>query len=140
MQKSSCRTVQPPQGKTARLDAWLIHESNESLSYWIRKQNEFSDWNAARRLTQLLEPVPPLTSLLSDDPLQKRRFLKALYLRLPCKPFLMFLYLYVLRLGILDGTAGYYFCRLRAIHEFNIQAKITESRLARLHGHHNRAP
>jgi hypothetical protein len=40
-------------GKTARLQSWLTHDSNESLSYWIRKQNEFSDWNAVRRLRQL---------------------------------------------------------------------------------------
>lgn len=117
------------QGKTARLHSWLIHESNESLSYWIRKQNEFSDWNAARRLIQMREPMPSARFLFSKDPLQKRKFLKALYIRLPCKSLLMFLYLYVVRLGMLDGAAGYYFCRLRGIHEFNIQAKVLEARL-----------
>lgn len=99
------------EGRTAKLHNWLIHESNESLSYWIRKQNEFSDWNAVRRHAQLREPLPSWRSLLSHDPLERRRFLKALYLRLPCKPLLMFLYLYIVRLGILDGKEGYYFCR-----------------------------
>lgn len=116
------------EGRTAKLQNWLIHESNESLSYWIRKQNEFSDWNAVRRQTQLREPLPSWRSLLSQDPLERRKFLKALYLRLPCKPLLMFLYLYIVRLGVLDGREGYYFCRLRAIHEFNTEAKRYELR------------
>ncbi len=113
-------------GRTACLKSYLLHESNQDLEFWIRKQNEFSTWNAVRRLRQLHESVPPLLILFSRDPLQRRRLLKALFLRLPGKPVLMFLYLYLCKFGFLDGKAGLYFCALRAAHELNVNAKVFE--------------
>lgn len=117
-------------GKSGRLQATLLHETNEDLAFWIRKQNEFSTWNAIRRMEQLKQPVPSIFSLLSGDALKKRKFLKAVFIRLPLQPVLMFLWLYVFKLGILDGRSGFYFCALRAIHEFNIAAKVFELKLA----------
>lgn len=115
-------------GNCGRLRTPLIHHTRQDLEYWIRKQNEFSTWNAKRRLQQLQEPFPPLRYLFAKDPGLKRRWLKALFIRLPGKPLWMFLYLYVFKLGFLDGRAGYYFCMLRAMHEFNICSKIFEQR------------
>ncbi len=114
------------EGRTGFLKAWLRHETRQDLSFWIRKQNEFSDWNAVRRLHQLSEPVPPPAPRLFADPLYRRRFLKAIYVRLPAKPLLMFIYLYGAKWGFLDGKAGLYFCLLRAVHELNISAKMYE--------------
>jgi glycosyltransferase involved in cell wall biosynthesis len=116
------------QSKVGRLKCWLRHDSNESLSYWIRKQNEFSDWNAVRRYRQMAEKIPPTRDLFSRDPLKRRKYLKAVFLRSPLKPGLLFLYLYVVKLGFLDGRAGLLFCALRACHELNINAKIFEAR------------
>ena len=113
-------------GRTDRLGAFLTHDSNKRLSYWIRKQNEFSDWNAVRRLRQLDDDIPPLSDVVSSDPLARRKFLKAVFIRVPFRPVIMFLYLYVIRMGFLDGRAGLYFCALRAAHELNINAKIFE--------------
>ena len=118
-------------GPCARLSSPLLHETNQDLAFWIRKQNEFSTWNAKRRLQQLDEPRPSFTALFSGDPLKKRKFLKSVFIRMPFKPVVMFLYLYVLKLGVLDGRAGFYFCVLRAIHEFNIDTKVFEARQAR---------
>jgi len=113
-------------GKTAYLHNWLIHNSNETLSYWIKKQNEFSDWNAKRRIIQEEEAIPHFSWMFSSDKLNRRKWFKALYIRLPFKPILIFLYLYIYRLGFLDGKEGFYFCCLRSVHEFIIQAKIFE--------------
>ena len=115
-------------GRTGRLKSPVTHDSNETLSYWIYKQNEFSDWNAARRFRQLEEGIPPIRSLVSSDPLARRKFLKAVFLCVPFKPVIVFLYLYVIKMGFLDGRAGLYFCALRAAHELNINAKIFEMR------------
>ncbi len=93
-------------GVCRRLQFPLDHESNQDLSFWIRKQNEFSDWNAARRIDQLKNPIPPLSLLFSSDPLKRRKLLKALFIRLPGKPFLMFAFLYILKRGFLDGIEG----------------------------------
>ncbi len=119
-----------PSGPTGRLQSMLLHESEDHLARWIRKQNEYSDWNAARRLQQPQGDAPSATDIFSRDPVVRRRWLKALYLRLPGRPLLMFLFLYVFKAGFLDGRAGYYFCALRAWHELAIDAKVYESRLA----------
>ena len=123
-------------GRCRRLDGYLLHESNEDLEFWIRKQNEFSTWNAVRRGQQLAAGFPPLTQLFSRDPVQQRKWLKAVFLRLPFKPSLVFLWLYFVRLGFLDGQAGRYFCLLRAMHELNIEAKMFELTQARGEGMH----
>ncbi len=113
-------------GRVGRLKGLLEHNTNQDISYWIRKQNEFSDWNAKRRIDQLKEGIPPLSHLFSGDPGKVRRWLKAVFIRLPFKPDLLFVYLYLVKGGFLDGRAGYYFCRLRAMHELNIQVKLYE--------------
>jgi glycosyltransferase involved in cell wall biosynthesis len=115
-------------GACSKLKAELEHNSNEPLSFWIKKQNEFSDWNAKRRLMQLEQGIPPISYLISADPGKQRKWLKAIFIRLPLKSTFMFIYLYIIKLGFLDGKAGYYFCKLRAYHEGNINAKIFELR------------
>jgi len=114
------------EGNARKLTSWLTHESNENLSFWIRKQNDFSTWNAARRVRQLGEPIPPFASLFSTDPRTKRKWLKSVFIRLPGRSLAIFVWLYIVKMGFLDGAEGYYFCRLRAIHEFNISAKVFE--------------
>ena len=64
------------EGPCGRLREMLDHRSEQSLSYWIRKQNEFSDWNAKRRLAQLRDPIP-WSNLLAGDPYRLRQLLKA---------------------------------------------------------------
>lgn len=113
-------------GKCGRLKSPLVHDTRQDLEFWIRKQNEFSTWNAKRRIQQLQQPFPPFRDLWGTDPSRKRRWLKSLFIRLPGKPMLMFLYLFIFKRGFLDGREGWYFCVLRAIHEFNVNAKVFE--------------
>ena len=114
------------EGRCSKLTGLLDHDSQENLSFWVKKQNEFSDWNAKRRIVQLREGIPPIQYLWSGDPSKVRRLLKAVFIRLPFKPALMFVYLYWVKKGFLDGRAGYYFCKLRSMHELNINAKVFE--------------
>jgi glycosyltransferase involved in cell wall biosynthesis len=125
-------------GRAGRLRHHLLHESRAPLESWIAKQNEFSTWNAVRRLQSSDARTAPLKGILSTDPLAQRRSLKEIYLRLPGKPFLMFVYLYLLRGGFLDGRQGYYFCALRAAHELNVEAKMYERRLEILAASHQK--
>jgi len=115
-------------GEVGRLKEMLVHDTNEDLAYWIRKQNEFSTWNACRRVRQLEMPLPSVVGMFSREPLVRRKVLKALFIRMPFRPLFLFLWLYVIKLGFLDGRTGYVFCRLRAIHEFNVGAKVFELR------------
>jgi glycosyltransferase involved in cell wall biosynthesis len=108
------------QGRCGRLESLLDHRSETSLEEWKRKQRQFAEWNARRRRMQKAESLPPVAFLFSGDPVQRRKWLKAGFLRLPAKPWLLFVWLYVVKLGFLDGPEGYRFCRLRAWHEANI--------------------
>jgi hypothetical protein len=55
----------------------------------------------------------------------RRRF-REIMKRLPFRPFLRFLYVYIGHRGFLDGWAGFYFARLHAVYEFLIVAKTEE--------------
>jgi hypothetical protein len=58
----------------------------------------------------------------------RRKGLKQLAYRLPCRPMFVFIYLYVVRMGFLDGVAGLRYCRMRVIYEYMIDLKIMELR------------
>lgn len=116
-------------GRCGKLSHCLDHESSHDLHRWIQKQNDFSAWNAKRRIKQLDSPLPALHHFFSNDPVKRRKWMKAFFLRLPGKPLLIFFYLYFFKMGFLDGLAGFYFCSLRACHELNINAKVFENQL-----------
>ena len=117
------------EGRTAKLRSLLLHDSREDVAFWIAKQNQFSTWNALRRIRNMDETTP-LRKLFGNDPLLQRKAIKRLYLALPFKPLLTFVWLYVFRMGFLDGEAGFRFCTLRACHEAIIDAKVMEARAA----------
>jgi len=66
--------------------------------------------------------------MFSRDPAARRRALKELSFRLPCRPLLRFVYMYVWCLGFLDGWAGFTYCRLLTIYEYMIVLKMREIR------------
>ena len=51
--------------------------------------------------------------------------------RLPFRPLLRFLYVYIFQAGFLDGREGYIFSRLHGYYEFLAVAKAVELRKAR---------
>jgi hypothetical protein len=57
---------------------------------------------------------------------QRRRWLKQRLLGVPGFPVLVFLYMYIVRLGFLDGRAGLLYATFRAIQYVHIKAKIAE--------------
>ncbi|HPT16527.1 MAG TPA: glycosyltransferase family 2 protein [Kiritimatiellia bacterium] len=65
-----------------------------------------------------------LRALGSRDRAARRAAARALSYRLPGRPLLRFLYAYVLRLGFLDGAAGWRFCRAMADYERMIDAEL----------------
>jgi hypothetical protein len=47
---------------------------------------------------------------------------------MPLRPLLVFCYLYLVRLGFLDGRAGLSFSLMRSMYEFMIDLKVLELR------------
>ena len=116
-------------GRTARLKHPLVHRNVESLSRYIQKHDEYSNWEARVWLEGQTNELPP--SLFGTQA-QRRRWLKKKFLGLPGSPLLLFAYRYLFRAGFLDGIPGLIYCGFQAIQLFNVKAKMFEARHARL--------
>jgi glycosyltransferase involved in cell wall biosynthesis len=112
------------EGATSKLRNPLIHHNVESLSRYIQKHDEYSNWESRVLLHRGDDKeLPP--SLLGTQA-QRRRWLKRKLFALPGSPVLLFLYRYVLRLGFLDGVPGLIYCGFQAVQMFHTKAKIYE--------------
>jgi glycosyltransferase involved in cell wall biosynthesis len=111
-------------GPTARLQNPLIHHNVESLSRYIQKHDEYSNWES-RVLTQRGDDKELPPSLFGSQA-QRRRWLKGKLFTVPGSPVLLFLYRYVLRLGFMDGVPGLIYCGFQAVQMFHTKAKIYE--------------
>ena len=115
---------------TAELRNPLVHHNVESLSRYIQKHDEYSNWEA-RVLSRADERSDEMRASLFGTQAQRRRWLKRKLYRLPGSPVLLFLYRYVFRLGFLDGVPGLIYCTFQAVQMFHTKAKIYELRNAR---------
>jgi glycosyltransferase involved in cell wall biosynthesis len=111
------------QGATCHLKCEMDHFAFPSVSVFVEKHNRYSNWEARVALDRFLRA--------SEDTLQSeavgfRRRLKRWSQRLPFRPLLRFLYVYLWQRGFLDGREGYYFARLHGFYEFLSVAKTYE--------------
>jgi glycosyltransferase involved in cell wall biosynthesis len=113
------------QGPTGRLRCEMDHHAFPSVEVFVEKHNRYSNWEARVAVDRYLtESSGQLRSKIVD----RRRRLKLLSHRLPFRPLLRFLYIYIWQKGFLDGREGYYFARLHATYEFLCLAKTYELR------------
>lgn len=101
---------------------------SKGLAEWYAKHNRYSSDEAREAVARTGDAIP-WGDLTSSDRTRRRRALKALAARMPMRPALRFVYMYVLRLGALDGRAGLEYCRLLATYEAMTVAKERELRL-----------
>jgi len=119
------------QGKAGYLREPLLHLDYKDLSRWIARHNNYSTWDAKLRLNLLhgKELSHSIPARLFGNPVERKRWLKKLWIRLPCRPLLRFIYMYIIRLGFLDGKPGFIYAVLKAIQEFHINAKMWEMKM-----------
>jgi glycosyltransferase involved in cell wall biosynthesis len=118
-------------GKTSHLESHLLHHPfNRGVAHWYERHNGYSTMEARAKIQSRGAPLSP-KSLLSADPVVRRRALKQILYRLPMRPGIWFFYLYIFRMGFLDGRAGLAFCRMRASYELIIDLKVMELEQAR---------
>lgn len=116
------------EGRTKLLKGHFIHYPfNKGVGWWFNRHNRYSTMEAQRLIEEVRQPVP-WGDLLRREPGARRRALKRLAFKLPFRPSLVFIYLYLVRLGFLDGRAGLTYCRLRAFYEYMIDLKVKEIR------------
>jgi glycosyltransferase involved in cell wall biosynthesis len=111
------------QGATGYLACEMDHYAFPSVSVFVEKHNRYSNWEARVALDQFLGGSG---NALQSQPVGWRRRLKRLSQRLPFRPLLRFLYVYLGQRGFLDGREGYYFARLHGFYEFLSVAKTYE--------------
>ena len=116
-------------GPTARLRHTLTHRNVESLSHYIRKHDQYSNWES-RVLTEGVSGPAEIHPDLFGTQAQRRRWLKKVFSRVPGSPIALFLYRYLLCLGFLDGIPGLIYCGLQAVQMFHTKAKIYEMKVA----------
>jgi glycosyltransferase involved in cell wall biosynthesis len=113
------------EGPTRRLNQPLIHHNVESLSRYIRKHDEYSNWES-RVLMQGEHSSSELPPAFFGSQAQRRRWLKKKLYEVPGSPISLFFYRYFLRGGFLDGIPGLIYCGFQAVQMFHTKAKIYE--------------
>jgi glycosyltransferase involved in cell wall biosynthesis len=113
-------------GRIEHLDSHLHHYPfNKGIAYWFERHNRYSSMEAVTKVSMAVAEHRA-GALFGSDPVARRRTMKQMLYRVPARPFIVFLYLYFIRLGVLDGHAGFQFSRMRAIYESLIDVKVME--------------
>jgi len=108
-------------------EPYLHYSFSKGLSEWFDKHNRYAS-DEAKETVRLLGESRTIewSAVWSRDRMRRRRALKELSYRMPLRPSLRFLYMYLLRGGFLDGRAGLTYCRLLSIYEYLIVLKTRE--------------
>ncbi len=104
---------------------YLHFSFSKGLSDWLERHDRYSTAEA-RRYREA--PSIAFSRQMLSDPMLRRRWLRDLSFRLPGRPLLRFLYVYLWRFGFLDGRKGFQYACLQAFYEFLINLKMDEQR------------
>lgn len=108
-------------GPTRVLKHRMLHRDHESLFLYFARHNRYSDWEAVVRengaLVKSEEAQPPM-----------RKTLKKIFDRLPFKGTVLFVFYYFVKLGFLDGRAGFNFALANSFYYWQIGLKERELR------------
>ena len=118
-------------GPVGYLSHDLLHLDRRGLEAFVARHNRYSTLEAAARFKAECDAPDrarlPLSLLAS--PVQRKRLVRErVWPRIPAKPLALFVYMYVLRRGFLDGRAGLALCVFHAFQEFMVGLKLAELR------------
>jgi glycosyltransferase involved in cell wall biosynthesis len=121
-------------GPVGTLQGALNHYPfSKGIAQWIARHNDYSSAEAQELLSVQRETGQRSLgralwhTMRAPDGITRRRLLKQVFYRLPGRPAIRFLYLYVGRRGFLDGRAGFTYSVLQAIYEYFIVIKAREA-------------
>lgn len=120
-------------GELGDLEEHFVHYSfNKGLLPWLHKHNSYSDMESAEAVRIITSETiwTKLRRITSNEKGVRRRTIKDLSFFLIFRGFIRFLYMYFLRLGILDGRAGFHYACMISMYEYWIEVKIKEKRWA----------
>lgn len=110
------------QGPTAYMSGAMLHVRRETMTAYVLKHIRYADlesdeWVASKLGTSRTAPVEQLFR----HHLRLRQWLRRkAWPAMPWRPFWRFMYMYFVRLGFMDGAAGWHLARLMASYEYMI--------------------
>lgn len=123
-----------PDMRMGFLQGNYLHDiSVDDETEWEARHRRYAREEAAQYLTGEQPLALTIWKLFSGPSLERRRALKRLSYSLPFRPFLRFIYQYLLRGGFLDGPGAWRYCGLLARYERLAAAAIRHQRSG-LHG------
>jgi glycosyltransferase involved in cell wall biosynthesis len=103
---------------------------SKGLDHWIAKHNIYSRMEAEVIAKGALIDPSWHIALFGDDFSERRVHQKAIFYRLPARPFIKFVYMLIARRAFLDGWPGVRYAILQAIYEYFIVLKTKEIQAA----------
>jgi len=101
---------------------------SKGIGHWVNRHNSYSQFEAEQIMQNRKKggKFKLLNAFFGADFHEKRFHQKELFYRLPFRPLVKFLLLYVFKLGFLDGKAGLTYAVLQSIYEYMIVLKTRE--------------
>lgn len=116
-------------GKICDIDSYFDHYPfSKGMSHWLEKHNRYSTLEALQIISNRGVKMDwSVSKAFFEKDFNVRRFhQKELFYRLPLRPLIKFLLLYVAKRGFLDGRAGFTYAMLQSIYEYFIVLKTRE--------------
>jgi len=123
-------------GPVGRLGNDVIDEDQKSVAAWLHKHVRYAELEAERRGRNRPLRFRLHALRVRDDsrPLSRAVIKDVVFPSVPAKPLALFAYMYLLRLGLLDGIAGLRFCFFHAWYEASVAALRAETSTAPMKG------
>ena len=109
------------QGSTGRLKSIMDHHAFPTIESFVEKHNRYSNWEAI-----VENEKKEKADSIQHNEVKLKRKLRIVFRKLPFRPTIRFLYVYIWQKGFLDGWPGYVFARLHGQYEFLSVAKAKE--------------
>lgn len=108
-------------GPVARLAADLVDEDQKGIAAWLRKHVDYAELEARRRAGNGAGLAARLRAArCTSRPIGRTIAKEVIFPLVPAKPVVLFCYMYLLRAGWRDGSAGLVFCFYHAWYELTV--------------------
>lgn len=108
-------------------EPYIHHNFSHGISDWVDRHNRYSTDEARRLFTDRQGVFPAVLAWIRSRTRQERQqALKRIADNIPLRPAIRFLYLYIIRLGFLDGRAGLDYCILMSFYDYLVRLKSRE--------------
>src|SRR5216683_7160414 len=126
------RLVNPvsiPDGPVGEVSGYLDHfPFSKGMWHWLDRHNSYSTLEAQQVISNRAahNAFSITQAFLAKDFNERRYHQKELFYRMPARPLVKFMLLYVAKRGFLDGSAGFTYAALQSIYEYMIVLKTRE--------------